>query len=425
MEENKKTSDLNMLAFWKAQQTDWKITVIRTSLERLGYKMVLPYLSLYIIMLGATKTQLGFITSLGLIASGILGPIIGQQIDRHGPKKVYMAGIAILIGGYMAFSAAKIWQVAALGMFLHQIGAGVGGQSCSTICGNCLKNCDRSKGMLVCESLAAGLLGMVGPMISGWMLVNMMGVTGTPNDPETIRPLFYITVVLTLISLWIVWKKLSFTKWTTTKSKEKRNVIKDGIAILKADKNCVKWLGISAVASMPMALVTPYVQLYTAETTGANAQQLASMATGTALMSVLFGYFFGIISDKYGRKKTLFFTTGLYLIGIALLITLKNPSMLIAVGMLQGFQEIGAPVSGSISHELVPQKVMGRWVGVNKFFSSSFSAIMAAASGIIYDLVGGKWVFIIYILCELFIRLPLLASLPETLHYKVNEDAFN
>ena len=265
---------------------------------------------------------------------------------------------------------------------------------------------------------------MVGPMISGWLLVNMMGVTGTPNDPETIRPLFYITVVLTILSLIIVIKKLSFTKWATIKSTEKRNIIKDGIAILKADKNCVKWLGISAVASMPAALVTPYVQLYAAETTGANAAQLATMATGTALMSVLFGYLFGIISDKYGRKRMLYFTTALYLIGLVILITAKNPSFLILVGLLQGFQEIGAPISGSILHELVPHKVMGRWVGVNKFFSSMFSALMAAISGIIYDYIGGKWVFIIYILCELFIRLPLLFSLPETLHYHVNEEAF-
>ena len=51
------TGVLNIPAFWKAQQKDWRITVIRTSLERLGYKIILPYLTLYIILLGATKTQ--------------------------------------------------------------------------------------------------------------------------------------------------------------------------------------------------------------------------------------------------------------------------------------------------------------------------------------------------------------------------------
>ncbi len=68
----KQAASLNIPAFWKAQQRDWRITVIRTSLERLGYKIILPYLTIYIILLGATKTQLGFVTSLGLIASGLL-----------------------------------------------------------------------------------------------------------------------------------------------------------------------------------------------------------------------------------------------------------------------------------------------------------------------------------------------------------------
>ena len=95
----KQTSALNIPAFWKTQQRDWRITVIRTSLERLGYKIVLPYLTIYIILLGATKTQLGLVTSFGLIASGLLGPFIGQIIDRHGPKKVYIVGILILAGG--------------------------------------------------------------------------------------------------------------------------------------------------------------------------------------------------------------------------------------------------------------------------------------------------------------------------------------
>ena len=88
--QNQTTTALNIPAFWKAQRKDWRITVIRTSLERLGYKIILPYLTIYIILLGATKTQLGFVTSLGLIASGLIGPYIGQVIDRHGPKKVYI-----------------------------------------------------------------------------------------------------------------------------------------------------------------------------------------------------------------------------------------------------------------------------------------------------------------------------------------------
>ncbi|MDD3193549.1 MAG: hypothetical protein PHE47_06820 [Oscillospiraceae bacterium] len=92
-ETQEQTAALNIPKFWKAQQRDWRITVIRTSLERLGYKIILPYLTLYIILLGATKTQLGLITSLGLIASGLLGPYIGQVIDRHGPKRVYIVGI--------------------------------------------------------------------------------------------------------------------------------------------------------------------------------------------------------------------------------------------------------------------------------------------------------------------------------------------
>lgn len=415
---------LNIPAFWKAQQKDWRITVIRTSLERLGYKIILPYLTLYIVLLGATKTQLGLVTSLGLIASGLIGPYIGQVIDRHGPKKVYIVGILILAGGYLAFASAPVWQVAALGMFLHQLGGGVGGQSCATICGNCLANCDRAKGMLVCESLAAGVLGMVGPMISGWFLVNIMGVKDTPTDPNTIRPLFLITLIITIISLLVVVFKLSFSRWTTSNSAVKRNVFKDAVAILKADKNCVKWIFMAIVGNMPVAMVVPYVQIFVAETKNASVTTLSGMVTATALTSVVCGYFFGILGDRFGRKKILSLTIGLYLVGLVLLVTTKSPFMLLTVGILQGFQEIGGPLAASIQNELVPHKVMGRWVGVVRFFSSMFSALMAALAGIIYDQLGGQWIFILYIACEICIRLPLLFSLPETLHHKVDEEAF-
>ena len=107
-----------------------------------------------------------------------------------------------------------------------------------------------------------------------------------------------------------------------------------------------------------------------------------------------------------------------------LLVTTKNNLFLILVGILAGFQEIGMTLAGSMQHELVPAKVRGRWSGVNSFTGSMVSAGVAALTGMVYDNIGPQWVFLIYIGCEILIRIPLLFSLPETLTYQVNEENF-
>jgi hypothetical protein len=42
-------------AFLRRQQRDWGVTVVRTSLDRLAYQMVFPYLSVYIVALGQRR----------------------------------------------------------------------------------------------------------------------------------------------------------------------------------------------------------------------------------------------------------------------------------------------------------------------------------------------------------------------------------
>jgi hypothetical protein len=83
----------NGVSFLKRQQRDWKVTVLRTSLDKLAYQMVFPYLSIYIVALGATGTQLGMVNSIGMIIAGLFGPFTGWFIDRIGPKKIYLIGI--------------------------------------------------------------------------------------------------------------------------------------------------------------------------------------------------------------------------------------------------------------------------------------------------------------------------------------------
>ena len=277
----------------------------------------------------------------------------------------------------MALSAAKIWQVAALGLFLHSIGGGISGQCCGNICGNCLENCDRAKGMLICESLAAGILGMIGPMISGWVLVSLMHVEGAPTDPNQVRPLFIICVVIAVISLFMVIFHMDFANGGLSHRK-KNNILKDGIDILKANKNCRKWIIIGAIGGMPASLVTPYLSLFAKEAKGADVAILSLMTSAIALTSVLCGYLFGIISDKVGRKPVLFVTIGLYLAGLAILITTNNPKMLVLVGILfRGFQEIGATLSASIGQEIITDKLRGRFMGICRLSTAFVSAVLA------------------------------------------------
>ena len=65
---------------------------------------------------------------------------------------------------------------------------------------------------------------------------------------------------------------------------------------------------------------------------------------------------------------------------------------IIIVGLMAGFQELGMTLAASMQNELVPRSVIGRWQGVVRFFSSTWSAIMAAVAGFLYEATGGMGV---------------------------------
>lgn len=413
---------LSIPTFWKARQTDWKVTVVRTSLERLGYQIIYPYLSLYIVALGAQKTQLGIITSISMILAGLLGPVTGFFIDRNGAKKVYIVGILMLFTSYILYAAAPTWHLCVAAMIVYYLGSGTGGHSCGTICGNCLENCDRAKGMLICESLAAGLLGMIGPMLAAFILLRVVGVDEAAAGAGELKYLFYVSAFFTLVSLIVVVSKLSNQKWAV-KNKLGTNAFRQSMEILKENKYARRWIVISAVNNLPMAMVMPYTQVFAGEVKGASVAALAAMVTACSLTSVFCGYPVGALADRFGRKKVLYVTLPLYWLSNILLVLAPSQGVLIAAGVLSGFYYISSPLSAAIQRELVSQDVMGTWLGVTRLTNAVAAAVMALLAGIIYDKIGPQYVFIIFVALDALVRMPLLISLPETLHMKKQEEA--
>lgn len=406
---------LGMPAFWRVQHPDWKVTVVRTSLERLGYQMIYPYLSVFIVALGADKTQLGLMTSLGMILAGIISPYVGKIIDQDGPRRAYLTGIALLVLAYLTYALSPTWPVAALAMMIYYLGQGTGIHSCSAICGNCLKNCDRAKGMMLCESVAAGLLGMIGPMISAGILLYIMGVEGDVQSAGDIRPLFFLAAAISLSSFFVVFFKLSKSEGLA-KGDKSMNVLRDAREFLSGNPITKKWLIISAINGLPAAMVLPFCQVYAEEVKGASVAVLAAMVMAAAFTSVVFGYPIGVLCDKIGRKKTQYLTVSLLSVSNLLLVLAPSPAVLVLSGVFLGFYYIGGPLSSAMARELVSQDKMGRWIGLTRLTNNLFGALMATVAGIIYDRVGPEYVFLINVGLDMLVRLPLLSTMPETLH---------
>jgi MFS family permease len=398
------------IAFLKRQQRDWKVTVVRTSLDKFAYQMVFPYLSVYIVALGATGTQLGIVNSIGMIVAGLCGPLAGGLIDRTGPKKIYLIGIGCLALSYLTYSVAQSWELTILAMIGYWLGFATSVHSCATICGNCLVNRDRATGMLICETVAAGLLGVAGPMLATWLvaLYDRATVGG-------IRPLFVSGFLITIATFVIVLTQLSDRTWAKAGASQP-HVFRDIAAVLRGGKSLKRWVAISAITQLPLGMVFPYTQVFAHAIKGANEFILGAMVTGSALASIVCAIPLGRLADRIGRKRVLYLTIPLFWLSNLLLVVAPSSGFLLVAGLLQGFFFIGGPIASAIERELVPSEQMGRWLGINRFFRMMLSAVLALTAGIIWDKLGPQYIFLAFVGIDLLIRMPLLISIPETLH---------
>ena len=147
----------NGVDFLRRQRRDWYVTATRSSLERFVYQMVVPFLSIYTVALGATATQLGLVNSLGMGLAGLSAPLSGWLIDT---KRIYLIGIAMLAISYLTYGLAQNWTVIIIAMMAYWLGFTTAVHGCATVCANSLANQDRATGMSLCETFAAGFLGI-------------------------------------------------------------------------------------------------------------------------------------------------------------------------------------------------------------------------------------------------------------------------
>jgi len=395
--------------FLKRQQRDWKVTMVRTSSSLFFFRMIFPYRSVYAMALGATGTQLGIINSVGMGITGLVGPLVGWLIDRTGVKRIYLIGIVLLAVSYLIYGLAQSWTIIIIAMVAYLLGTSISGHGCAVICANSLTSEDRATGMAICETFAAGVLGLTAPMLGALLVTTFGGV-----NVSGIRPLFFICLAGIIATFFLILTQLSNRKWGKL-DETSPNFFRDLSQIFKQGHNLKRWLVITCVGNLPVAMVLPFVQPFAHEVKGADQYILGAMVTASAVAPLLLGIPVGRLADRIGRKKVVYLTMPLVWASMLMLIWAPSPGFLIGAGVLQGFIMIGMVIMGAMTFELVPADQMGRWMGITRFFSMLFSAGAVYLAGVIWDNIGPQYLFLSVIVFDLLIRIPSLIGMPETL----------
>jgi len=380
------------------------------------YNIVAPYLSVYTMELGASATQLGFVHSLGMAAAGLIAPFIGWIIDRRGVRQVYLIGIAFMAAAYLTCAVAGSWSLVVVAMLAYWLGQGMSGQGCATICGNSIRSEDRATAMSLCETLAAGVLGMLAPLL-GAAMVSRFGGVGIGG----IRPLFYLSFAGTLGTFVMIYALLPNCRWTGAADR-RRGPVRDLMAAVRSGQKLGRWLVIDAIGFLPMGMVIPFAQPFAHEVKGANELVLGMMITAFALTPLVLGIPIGRIADRIGRKRVLLVTIPLSWLSSVALIFAPNSGVLVLSGMLLGFFTISSVTAGAMAFELVPKAHMGRWLGITRLLRMLLASAAALFAGLIWDRLGPAYVFVVVIALELLIRMPLLITMPETLHLRHHDE---
>jgi MFS family permease len=139
------------------------------------------------------------------------------------------------------------------------------------------------------------------------------------------------------------------------------------------------------------------------------------MATATVVAQLVFGIPVGRLADKIGRKRIIYLLTPLWYASNLFLAFSPSSVVLVVSAALLAFYTISSGATNAMTLELFPLEQQGKWGGLLGFFTGLVTIPAPIIGGLIWEELGPMYVFVIPIVFDLIFRVPLLATVPETL----------
>ena len=399
------------IGFVKRQKRNYRVTVTRAALSSFLAGLTLQYDSIYTLGLGADKVRLGGIGSIGAAIGSLIAAPVGWLVDRYGLKRFYVLGIGLMAGAMLVYAMAPDWRAIIVAMILLSISMRLTGTGCGVLCADSLKNKDRSTGQNLCNTISRSLA-LLSPLIGARLITAFGGM-----NVEGIRPLYYIQFVgYGLIFLFVAAQLSEPERMKSAEEAADSSVIHDFRRLFKHRTALKRWIAVASLSRVPMVIIPLFLPVFAYEVKGADEYVLAGMAMAGTVTYLLFGIPMGRLADRIGRKKVIYLSTPLWYASTLLLVLSPNAATLILAGAFWSFYFITSIVTSSMTMELVPVGQMGRWSGLLGLFAGLVTVPAPLIGGLIWRGLGPAYVFLIPVALDLLVKIPLLTTIPETLH---------
>jgi MFS family permease len=399
-----------ILGFIRRQKHNYHVGVARSSANSFLTGLTNQYSAIYAVGLGADSVQLGSLSSVGSAISTLISTPVGWLVDRLGIRPFFLLAIVISAGGVLLYAVARDWRVLIAAAILASISGRLSGTSSSVICADSVQNRDRVTAQNLCGTLSS-IASVISPLVAAYLVTAFGGM-----NPEGIRPLYYLQFVgYGLVFLLVAVQLREPRQKQPGEAQVSLGFMADFRRLFEGRPVLRRWIVISALTSLPMAMFWPFTQLYAHEIKGADQFLLGVMATATVVARLVFGIPLGRLADKIGRKRVIYLLTPLWYVSNLLLAFSTGPITLILYAALQTFYTISSGVTSAMTMELVPVEQQGRWSGLLGLFAGLLTIPAPIIGGLIWRELGPVYVFLIPIALDLLLRVPLLSTIPETL----------
>ncbi len=332
---------------------------ITALLGNFSRSMVFPYASLYILALGGSPEQIGFVNALAPLGGLILFPIAGYLADNTGRVRVialanYLSSAVLLI-----FVLAQSWRWIAVAMLLRGV-ISLQFPARSALIADSLAPAERGKGVAAMNTIG-GALSLFAPYIAG-TIVAFYG-------PERgIRWLYTAMMILYLLSAagghyFLV--ETSSNAGKRLKVGELLRSIVDayrGLGTLRRrlPRSMSALTGVLVLSFMANGVVSPFWVIYAVEEIGLSPQSWGLiLLVETAVRNMIF-IPAGFLVDRWGRTASLLSALILALVAIPLFIVVHGfwPILLIRVAVAL-VQALMIPASTALIADSVSREIRG------------------------------------------------------------------